>query len=430
MSTGGGTAYQHSTHKANRDQIIEEFKNRKNKVNDFGYGRGNNNNSNIRSSSLHKGTDEINQNESNDKIGRYDNKANKTLNNINIHESIRDDIPTTPTTFNNEHSRGDSGTESYHPDNHLDSDDDNHNNDPRKMFIGGLSWQTTPEKLREYFGQFGEINECMVMRDPQTKRARGFGFITFVNIESVNKVLKKNDHELDNKKIDPKVAYPKKAHQKLVVRTKKIFIGGLGSTSTRDDLKEYFEQYGEVKDTILMYDKSTQRHRGFGFITFESEDVADKVCEIHFHEINGKMVECKKAQPKEIMLPVQINKTRAAAARNVYGLAPEQLLALQNMNNWGNNMPFPNSQGPYPLPYHALMSQMSMSPQRTSPGSYNDVNRVHPIYMPNRSPLQLYDHPHHPNHQLPSNFGSLNVSGDIFNKYPNHVVAGSNGISR
>jgi RNA recognition motif-containing protein len=74
-------------------------------------------------------------------------------------------------------------------------------NDPGKMFIGGLSWQTTAEGLRDYFCKFGEVNECMVMRDPATKRARGFGFITFAHSESVEKVLAEESHELDNKKV-------------------------------------------------------------------------------------------------------------------------------------------------------------------------------------------------------------------------------------
>ena len=49
----------------------------------------------------------------------------------------------------------------------------------KKLFVGGISWDSSEDSLREAFGQFGEVTEATIVVDRQTGRSRGFGFVTF-----------------------------------------------------------------------------------------------------------------------------------------------------------------------------------------------------------------------------------------------------------
>ncbi len=80
----------------------------------------------------------------------------------------------------------------------------------RKIFVGGLSADVTNEEFRDYFYKFGELEDCIVMRDKESGRPRGFGFITFKDGNSAQKVLLNYHHnKLHGKWIDCKKATPK-----------------------------------------------------------------------------------------------------------------------------------------------------------------------------------------------------------------------------
>lgn len=180
-----------------------------------------------------------------------------------------------------------------------------------KLFIGGISWETNEGRLKEYFSTFGEVIEAVIMKDRTTGRARGFGFIVFSDPAVAERVVKEK-HNIDGRMVEAKKAVPRDDQNILTRtsgsvhgspgpgRTRKIFVGGLASTVTESDFKMYFEQFGTITDVVVMYDHNTQRPRGFGFITYDSEEAVDRVLIKTFHELNGKMVEVKRAVPKEL----------------------------------------------------------------------------------------------------------------------------------
>jgi cold-inducible RNA-binding protein len=71
-----------------------------------------------------------------------------------------------------------------------------------KLFVGGLSWNTNDDTLRQAFDKFGNIDEARVINDRETGRSRGFGFVTFSDGAAAQKAMAEmNGKELDGRSI-------------------------------------------------------------------------------------------------------------------------------------------------------------------------------------------------------------------------------------
>ncbi|XP_030833020.1 heterogeneous nuclear ribonucleoprotein A0 isoform X5 [Strongylocentrotus purpuratus] len=176
-----------------------------------------------------------------------------------------------------------------------------------KIFVGGVSRETTIDAFRAYFESFGQINDIVLMMDKDTRMNKGYGFVKFEDPRCSEDVLgKKGQHQLDGKMLDTKPCNARGSKPRGYgggggqddSRTKKVFVGGISQQASKDDLYELFKQFGMVEDVHIMTDNETGKHRGFGFVTLDSEEDVEKLVRIQHLELKGKSMEIKKAQPK------------------------------------------------------------------------------------------------------------------------------------
>ncbi|XP_073403295.1 cold-inducible RNA-binding protein B-like isoform X1 [Dendrobates tinctorius] len=74
--------------------------------------------------------------------------------------------------------------------------------DEGKLFIGGLSFDTDEQNLEQVFSKYGQVAEVVVVKDRETKRSRGFGFVTFENPEDAKDAMEAmNGKSVDGRQI-------------------------------------------------------------------------------------------------------------------------------------------------------------------------------------------------------------------------------------
>ncbi|ETO04002.1 DAZ-associated protein [Reticulomyxa filosa] len=204
---------------------------------------------------------------------------------------------------------------------------------PRKLFVGNLPKNIRTSRFREYWEKFGPLEDCIVIKEQMTNENRGFGFVVFENkIKNKKKletVLKLADTlEIDGKKkeilgkiIKSKEENTKIKHNLNIIKSlkkkkknlffslvclapvrlfNKLFVGSLPDSVTAEQLTDLFKKFGNIIDSVVMYD-AEGRSRRFGFVTFEDSRNCDRVLSAGPHFIGKNKLAIERAVPKRDM---------------------------------------------------------------------------------------------------------------------------------
>jgi len=182
---------------------------------------------------------------------------------------------------------------------------------PEKIFIGGLPKTATEDALWTHFQWYGPVEKVDLKYDPEGG-FRGFGFITFKDRATAEKVLGENGIQFQGKWIDCKLATGTKGGGKTGMDKggkgggkgkggsggndeMKIFIGAMPKTVTQDAVWNFCMQFGTVQQVDLKYDEN-QSFRGFGFVTFTSPDAVQLAVNNSTNNyLDGKLVNIQPA---------------------------------------------------------------------------------------------------------------------------------------
>jgi RNA recognition motif-containing protein len=77
-----------------------------------------------------------------------------------------------------------------------------------------------------------------------------------------------------------------------------MYVGNLPFSSTEDDLRDLFSQYGEVQSANIIYDRETGRSRGFGFVEMAEESADSAIEALNGNEFGGRTLRVNEARPR------------------------------------------------------------------------------------------------------------------------------------
>ncbi|KAL7382421.1 hypothetical protein ABVT39_021998 [Epinephelus coioides] len=169
------------------------------------------------------------------------------------------------------------------------------------IFIKNLDKSIDNKALYDTFSAFGNILSCKVVCDENG--SKGYGFVHFETQEAAERAIEKMNGMLlnDRKVFVGRFKSRKEREAELGARAKEftnVYVKNFGEDMDDEKLREVFSKYGNAMSIRVMTD-DTGKSRGFGFVSFERHEDAQKaVDEMNGKEFNGKLIYVGRAQKK------------------------------------------------------------------------------------------------------------------------------------
>lgn len=174
------------------------------------------------------------------------------------------------------------------------------------VFVGDVSPDIESHQLREAFAPFGQISDCKVIRDPQTHKSKGYGFVCFVHKEDAEMAIAgMNGQWLGGRSLRTNWATGKgggstqrtqssqreldydEVYNQSGPSNTTVYCGGIQTNLTDALMRDHFGQFGNLQDVRVFKDK------GFAFIKMETKDAAVRaIIATHGAQIDGYTVKC------------------------------------------------------------------------------------------------------------------------------------------
>jgi nucleolin len=147
------------------------------------------------------------------------------------------------------------------------------------VWVGQLSYEATPEDVREHFSSCGEIVDVRLRTDPSTGRSRGFAHIDFSAEAGKKAAMKLDGSEFMGRtiKVDNATpATPRGKDTNFGPKTDTVFMANLAHSLDEDSVRQAFEKFGTIVGEVrLPVNRETGQIRGIGYVQFETEGQAE-----------------------------------------------------------------------------------------------------------------------------------------------------------